>query len=459
MDEGAFSDRENMALLNAYFIALRIENAKRPDIDARYNLNGWPTIAFVTPDGKLLAAANFLSGDDFKELLLNVYMDYEKHKNEVQLADVNQLNNSAAADKIGRDTPRASSVGEITSMILRIADRVNGGYGSGQKFIHSEANDFLLSRYEATQDVTYLDHVCLTLDRMRASPIYDQQEGGFFRTTTGADWSQPHREKLLAEQAGLLSNCLRLLDLTGRAEYGRMAEEIIDYLDRKLFDATKPAFLGCEDFLRREAPEGTSANEFFTILDDCVYTDANALAIGAYLEAAKMLGRPDRKRIALNVLEFLWSRCWNEGEGVYHYFDTAPRVPGLLIDQARMGVALIHAYRATSDRNFIERAKKLAGFILTHLTNPDGGYYDCGHSELSIFGSRLTLIDQNGIAASFFLMLADTSKDMRYREAALWALGAFTKDFASAAIHAAPFGRALGEFLGLPAIDPPRAKP
>ena len=46
MDEGAFSDRENMALLNAYFVSLRVENAKRPDIDARYNLNGWPTIAF-----------------------------------------------------------------------------------------------------------------------------------------------------------------------------------------------------------------------------------------------------------------------------------------------------------------------------------------------------------------------------------------------------------------------------
>jgi uncharacterized protein YyaL (SSP411 family) len=342
---------------------------------------------------------------------------------------------------------------------LRIADRVNGGYGSGQKFIHAEANDFLLSRYEATKDMTYLDHVRLTLDRMRESPIYDQQEGGFFRTTTGADWSQPHREKLLAEQAGLLTNCLRLFDVTGRAEYGRMAEEIIGYLDRKLLDTTKPAFFGCEDFLRRDAPEGTSANGFFTILDDCVYTDANALAIVAYLEAARLLGRPDCKIVALNVLEFLWRHCWSERDGMYHYFDTAPRVPGLMIDQARMGVALIHAYHATSDPSFIERAKRLAEFILTHLSNPDGGYYDSKQSELSCFGSRLTLIDQNGIAASFFSMLADTSKDFRYREAALWALGAFTKDFASADIHVAPFGQALGDFLSLPAIDSPGTKP
>ena len=80
MDEEAFSDRENMALLNAYFVVLRVENAKRPDIDARYNLNGWPTIAFLTPNGKLLAASNYLPTAEFKELLLNVYMEYEQNK-------------------------------------------------------------------------------------------------------------------------------------------------------------------------------------------------------------------------------------------------------------------------------------------------------------------------------------------------------------------------------------------
>ena len=83
MDEEAFSDRENMALLNAYFVALRVENAKRPDIDARYNLNGWPTIAFLAPDGKLLAASNYLPTAEFKELLLNVYMEYRAKQRRV----------------------------------------------------------------------------------------------------------------------------------------------------------------------------------------------------------------------------------------------------------------------------------------------------------------------------------------------------------------------------------------
>ncbi len=109
---------------------------------------------------------------------------------------------------------------EITRSIMGQADGIHGGYGQGQKFIHPAANDFLLALYEATREVAYLEHACRTLDGMREGQIHDAKEGGYFRTTSGADWSQPHREKLLGEHAGLLPNCLQVFRLTGRAEYG-----------------------------------------------------------------------------------------------------------------------------------------------------------------------------------------------------------------------------------------------
>ena len=440
MDEEAFSDRENMALLNAYFIALRVENAKRPDIDARYNLNGWPTLAFLAPNGKLLAAANYLPGEELKELLLNVYMEYESHKEEMRSMPTDAID---AAVNCGT-APSSSQLAEITEVILSLADPVNGGYGRGQKFIQAEADEFLLRRYETTRDPRCLDAARLTLDRMRASPIYDQNDGGYFRTTTGADWTQPHREKLLGEHAGLLENCLRIFRLTQNSAYARMAEEIIDYLDRKLFDPGKPAFFGCEDFLRRD--ENTRSDDFFTIIDQCIYTDQNAQTIVAYLDAAVVLGRPDCQTRALGVLEFLWSQNRSEQEGMFHYSDEAPRAQGLLADQARMGIALVGAFRATGDRDFLGRATQLAEFVRAGLTNPAGGYYDRGASALGFFGTRLTLIDQNGLAAFFFLMLAEAMKETNYREAALWALSAFSSDFSSWGIHVAPFGRALGEW-------------
>ena len=453
MDEGALSDRENMALLNAYFVALRVENAMRPDIDARYNLNGWPTIAFFTPAGELLAAANYLPADEFKNLLLNVYMGYQEKSVEDRAGPAAAV---SAISPISAPPRRshAANLDEITTLIRAQADRVHGGYGHGQKFIQPAANDFLLSRYEATREVSCLEHVCRTLDRMREGQIHDVKEGGYFRTTTGADWSQPHREKLLNEQAGLLSNCLRVFRLTGRREYARTAEEIIGYLDRKLFDTERGAFFGCEDFLRHETGGSSSTDEFFTIIDKCIYSDANALAASAYLEAAALLDRADCKERALNVLEFLWNHCRSPAQGIFHYHDGAPQVPGLLDDQAQVGTVMIHAYCASGDAKYLDRARETAKLIIERLTNPAGGYFDLLADEIGLIRFPLTDLDQNGAAASFFLRLARVAGDKRYWDAARSAFDAFSGDFAAYGIHAARFGRALVEYLRPPATKP-----
>ena len=443
MDEEAFSERENMALLNAYFVALRVENAMRPDIDARYNLNGWPTIAFFTPGGELLAAGNYLTSDKFKDLLLNVYMGYQQRDRVSPAAARSEIASAPARPKHSH----AEILDELTASIMTQADRVHGGYGRGQKFIHPAANDFLLSRYEATQELAYIEHVCRTLDRMRGGQIRDDKEGGYFRTASGADWSQPHREKLLSEQAGLLWNCLNALRLTGAGEYGRMAEEIIGYLDAKLFDTERKAFFGCEDFLRRETGESSSADELFSITDQCIYTDANALASSAYLEAATLLDRPECKERALNILDFLWSHCRNREQGIFHYHDGAPRVPGLLNDQAQSGIALIQAYLASNEPKYLDRALELAELITRRLTNPAGGYFDLVSDEIGLRRFQLTDADQNGAAASFFLRLARAADETKYRESARWALDAFDGDFSAGGIHAARFGRALTEYL------------
>ncbi len=125
MDEEAFSDTENIALLNAYFISLRVENAPRPDVDARYNLNGWPTIAFVTPAGELLAAANFMPAEEFKELLLNVYLGYQAKPVTERLRPSIVEPQTDSAPRIESNAPQAMN--EITDAIMALADRVHGG--------------------------------------------------------------------------------------------------------------------------------------------------------------------------------------------------------------------------------------------------------------------------------------------------------------------------------------------
>jgi len=445
MDEQAFSDKEVIALLNAYFIPLRVEYMQRPDVDARYNLNGWPTVAFMAPNGQLLGAVNYLPTEEFKELLIDIYMGYQERKDELR-ADEEKAEGPSSAPLPLTDLQLAANLTKVTDTITALADRTHGGYDRGQKFIHPAVNDFLLARYQATQDRPHLDQVCLTLERMRAGELYDHQGGAYFRTSSNPDWSHPHREKLLLEEAGLLANCLAVYRMTQRADYRRMAEEIIEYLDAKLFDPASGVFHGCEDWLRHEPPI-PGGEEFFTIIDRCVYTDANAVVSAAYLDAAVLLEQAQYRQRALATLEFLWQNCRSDGGGMCHYYDRAAHVPGLLQDQAQMGITLLRAYEATGDFPFVNKARQLAEFVLTELKNPAGGFYDIPARDSVSLKLRLTLIEQNGVVASFFLTLADVTGEESYRNAARWALQPFTGNFHEYGVHAASFGRALQQHI------------
>lgn len=89
----------------------------------------------------------------------------------------------------------------------------------------------------------------------------------------------------------------------------------------------------------------------------------------------------------------------------------------------------------------------MAEFVWVRLKNPAGGYYDISTQGPAYLQLRLTLIEQNGPAASFFLGLAETTGELRYREAAHWGLSGFTDDVGDYGIHAATLGEALGEYL------------
>ena len=110
----------------------------------------------------------------------------------------------------------------------------------------------------------------------------------------------------------------------------------------------------------------------------------------------------------------------------------------------------MQAWKATGENQYLERAEKLAEFILTKLRNPDGGYYDLSVPEPANLRYPLTLMEQNGAAASFFFALAQSTGEAKYQDAGDWALGPFTGDFSPYGIHAAGFGRALAEFVKRP---------
>jgi uncharacterized protein YyaL (SSP411 family) len=457
MDETSLSNDEVIALLTAFFVPIRVEESQRPDVDLRYNQNGWPTIAFLTPAGDHLLSVNYTDPEPFTQLLVRLVDAYRRDKSTlIETAARNR------ADTLARQSHEAPAplgaiiVAEIAGMVEGLTDPVHGGYGTNNKFLHTEANEFLLYLYEATGTSSYLDHVRLTLEKMRASRTFDAKGGGFFRYSSRVDWQGPHPEKLLDDQAALLRNYLHTYLLTDQLSYRETAEELADYLNRTLSAAAHPCFFGCQDYVRPDlsvsAHPTSGPPPLLSCIDELVYGDANARVASALLDAWWLLGREDCCDRALNILETLWNTLRAPGGGMYHYSDGVPRAPGLLMDSVMMGLALLDAYAVCGHAVYLERARQLAEDIVRQHRNAGGGFNDISVAGPASLQYPVTVLTQNANVASFFVRLADLSGDIAYRKTAHWALRRFPNSHRQYEVFAASFGHALGRLLALPLI-------
>ncbi len=461
MDEAALSDDEVIALLNAFFVPIRVEESQRPDIDLRYNQNGWPTIAFLTPDGGHLFSTNYNDPEPFINVLVKMIDLYKRDKEALFLAsaqpELQSPGNSTSTNETDEALPLGPElVAEITGIVEGLADEENGGFGGQFKFLHTDALEFLFYQFETSGQKSHLDHVVLTLDRLRSSPMYHQEAGGFYRYSSKADWSEPHPEKLLDDQASLLRNYLHAYLLTGDPFHRKTAEEIIDFMESTLSKSDQAPFYGCQDYVRREgefnAGPASESSLLIPVMDEFIYCDANARATSAYLEAWWILGRDDCKVRAQAILEFLWSNLRAPEGGMFHFQDDEARTPGLLSDAVTAGMAMLDGYANLDDPDYLQKALALADEIIRMHRNPAGGFSDISATGPANLRFPLTVLSQNAEAASFFLRLAAFSGDTRFKEQAVWALKSFPNSHRQHGAFAAGFGHAVARLLSDPVI-------
>jgi uncharacterized protein YyaL (SSP411 family) len=455
MDETSLSNDEVLALLNAFFIPIRVEESQRPDVDLRYNQDGWPTIAFLTPAGDHLFSVNYMAPEPFITLLVRVIDFYQRDK--ATILETATRNRAEALERQSTEEPApldACIIAEIAGMVEGLADPVHGGYGTRVKFFHTEAHDFFLYLFEVTGQSSYLNHVTFTLEKMRQSRTFDAKDGGFFRYSSRADWQEPHPEKLLDDQASLLRTYLRTYLLTEQVSYRETAEGLVDYLNTTLSEAAQPCFFGCQDYVRPECDTSASRTPgpppLMSLIDEFVYCDANARAASAYLDAWWLLGRKDCQERAQKVLDQLWDTLRAPDGGMYHYSDGQPCVPGLLMDSVMTGLALLDAYAVCGTAVYLERARQLAGDIVRNHRNAAGGFFDISKAGPASLQFPVTVLAQNANVAAFFVRLADLSGDIDYRKTAHWALRSFPNLHRDYEAFAAGFGHALGRLLALP---------
>lgn len=463
MDEAALSDDDVITLLNAFFVPIRVEESQRPDIDLRYNQNGWPTIAFLTPDGGHLLSTNYNDPEPFANILVKMVDLYKQDKDTLfrDAAQPTAAQQPPADSEADAPLPLGPAlVAEISGMVEGLADEENGGFGGAFKFLHTEALEFLLYQFEAFGQTSSLEHAVLTLDKLRRSEMYHRDSeqnggGGFFRYSSKADWSEPHPEKLLDDQATLLRCYLHAYLLTGDSFHRQTAEEIIDYMESALSKSYQAALSGCQDYVRKEwefnAGQGSQSSPLIPVIDEFVYCDANARAASAYLDAWWILGREDCRERAQGILEFLWANLVGSAEGgMFHFWDGEAHTPGLLTDAVITGMAFLDAYRKLNDCEYLRKALALAGDVIRMHRNPTGGFSDISATGPANLRFPLTVMAQNAEAAAFFLRLAALSGDPNFREQAVWALKSFPNSHRQHGAFAAGFGQAVARLLADP---------
>src|SRR5512137_612380 len=150
MDADTYSHPQVSALINQYFTPIQVDNDRRPDINARYNMGGWPTTAFLTPDGEIITGATYVPPTQMISLMRQVLQAFHNNKDALL-----EQATEAARQREQASRPRARpdarlSWGIVTQLVGSIAhhyDPVYGGLGTEPKFPQAEAYDLLLAEY------------------------------------------------------------------------------------------------------------------------------------------------------------------------------------------------------------------------------------------------------------------------------------------------------------------------
>jgi len=262
MAHESFEDPAIAELLNASFVSVKVDREERPDVDAVYmeavqamtGSGGWPMSVFLAPDrrpffgGTYFPPADRPGSPSFRTVLAAITDVWDNRRSEVE-AQAEELAGAigsrsvlaagpadgAALGSLRGDDDGPDLVELAVAELGRRFDATWGGFGPAPKFPQPTSIELCLRRARRHPDDDHARRMATTtLDAMAAGGIHDHLGGGFARYATDPEWLVPHFEKMLYDQAGLLVAFLHGWQSTGRADYLRVVEGIVDYVARDL---------------------------------------------------------------------------------------------------------------------------------------------------------------------------------------------------------------------------------
>lgn len=414
MERESFENVETAALMNQHFINIKIDREERPDLDHIYmdavqamtGSGGWPLNVFLTPDLKPFYGGTYFpprpvhQRNSWTQIVEAVASAFREKKEEVA-QQANQLTQHLLQSNsfgLQSNTDAAllfskSSVVDAVNNALKTADKEWGGFSRAPKFPQTFIIQFLLRASQhlkqRNEDVAddnsgaALQQALLSLDKMIEGGIYDQLGGGLARYATDTEWLAPHFEKMLYDNALLVSVLSEAYQLTKKQRYREAIAETIGFVQRELMHPEKGFYAALD--ADSEGEEGKfyvwSKQEIDEILgDDATIFNAwyDVSEEGNWegkniLRVLQPMGRfAEDHKISVEGLKLLLSTA--RGKLLAH---RARRPRPLLDDKvilgwnALMNTALSKAFAATGEETWKQLAIDNMQFLLKHFEAGD----------------------------------------------------------------------------------------
>lgn len=448
MERESFENEDIAALMNAHFVCIKVDREERPDIDQIYmdavqamqQHGGWPLNVFLTPDQKPFYGGTYFPPKNWAQLLTQIERTFQAKRTEInesaedlvrhlQTSDLKRFSKNDEAEFSARLLDR------MFEILVSRYDPVWGGIEKAPKFVMPSIWLFLLRYYAATKSQQALAMVTHTLKQLAFGGIYDQVGGGFSRYSVDGEWFAPHFEKMLYDNAQLLSLYSEAYSITKDPIFKETVYQTVGWLEDEMMnlaggfysalDADSEGIEGkfytwTEPELREVLGESTDLvlehyhanadgnwehkrnilrrdpktetvesdailalkkklliarkNRIRPALDDKILTGWNAMMIQGLVDAYKAFEDGHFLHLALNTISFLEEHLISDK--VYRaYKNKRSQTEGFLEDYAFLIQAYTSLYQVTFNEGWLYKAKTWTEYVLNHFYDSQEEYF------------------------------------------------------------------------------------
>ena len=513
MEEESFQDETVAKLMNENFISIKVDREERPDIDQIYmsalelitGSGGWPLNAICLPDGRPIFAGTYFTKDEWIQVIEKLSKLYNEDP-EKMIAYADKLEEGMKnmdlieVNKELEPFELAELYATVTDW-KTLLDYKNGGELSAEKFPKANNLNFLLRFSHQSNDTLLKGYLNTTLNKMASGGLYDQVGGGFSRYVVDKKWHIPHFEKMLYDNAQLVSIYSDAYLLTKNEDYKNVVDQTLSFVKRELTHENG-AFYSSLDAVSEDENGISGEGNYYVwtkvelkqliknnydlfekyyninaiglwkndryilyknqsdslfaksnqmklpelklnikdwnktlfaarekrhkpLIDEKALTSWNALMLKGYVDAYRVFDNPEYLNAAIKNAEFLQKQQLKPDGSLYRtHIDGKSMINGYSEDYAYVIEAFISLYQVTLDEKWLNSAKSLMDYTISHFYNKNSGmfFFTSDQDDALIIRTTETIdkatSSSNSVLAKNLFKLSHFYDDLDYRKMA-----------------------------------------